>query len=149
SHLGVERRRGQQRQEQARDHDSIMIAAGHKRPRCYPGPMEVRFFRIAYAIQFVLTWMAAFEVWAQVGGQGHLDLMPWYSKLLFTGALALAAVKATVAAVERDKLWNKRTSAWLAAALALIAGMGIPTYYQHLHEPTDEDEEPPARLNLS
>jgi hypothetical protein len=110
--------------------------------------VEDRYLRIAYTIQFVVTLIAVFEVWGQVGGQGHLDLMPWYSKLLLAAALSLAAVKATAAAVRRDKTWNAHTSWWVAAALALIATMGVLTYYEHLHEPMDE-EEAPARVDLS
>ena len=109
--------------------------------------MEARYLRIAYAIQFVVTWIAVFTVWGQVGGQGHLDLMPWYSKLLLPAALSLATVKATAAAVRRDRIWNARTSRWLAAALALIATMGILTYYEHLHE--EVEEENPGRVDLS
>jgi heme/copper-type cytochrome/quinol oxidase subunit 3 len=111
--------------------------------------MESRFLRIAYALQFVVTLMTIFAVWAQVGGQGHLDLIPWYWKLLLAAALALATVKATAATVHRDKFWNRWTSAWLAIALILIAAMGIVTYYEHLHEPDDEGDEPPAQIHLS
>jgi heme/copper-type cytochrome/quinol oxidase subunit 3 len=111
--------------------------------------VESRYLRIAYAVQFVVTLMAVFEVWGQVAGQGHLDLAPWYSKLLLGVALSLATVKATAAAVRRDKIWNAQTSKWLAVALALIAAMGILTYYEHMHEPADGDEEPPARVDLS
>jgi heme/copper-type cytochrome/quinol oxidase subunit 3 len=111
--------------------------------------MESRFLRIAYAIQFVVTLMAIFEVWAQVGGQGHLDLIPWYYKLVPACALSLATVKATAAAVNRDKFWNRRTATWLAIALALIVTMGVLTYYEHLHEPADEGDEPPAQIHLS
>jgi hypothetical protein len=103
--------------------------------------MESRFFRIAYAVQFVVTMMAIFEVWGQVGGQGHIDMMPWYAKLLLPGSLSLAAVKATAAAVDRDQFWNKLTTAWLAAALLLITAMGLLTLYEHLHEPADEGDE--------
>jgi heme/copper-type cytochrome/quinol oxidase subunit 3 len=109
--------------------------------------VEARYLRIAYIIQFVVTLMAVFSVWGQVGGQGHLDLMPWYSKLLLSVALSLATVKATAAAVRRDRIWNPRTSWWLAAALALIATMGVLTYYEHLHE--DVDEETPGQVDLS
>ena len=109
--------------------------------------IESRYLRIAYAIQFVVTWMSVYTIWSQVGGQGHLDLMPWYSKLLLPAALSLAAVKATAAAVRRDRIWNARTSRWLAAALALIATMGLLTYYEHLHE--DPEEETPGQVDLS
>jgi hypothetical protein len=109
--------------------------------------VEARYLRIAYTIQFVVTWMAVFPVWGQVGGQGHLDLMPWYSKLLLPAALSFATVKATAAAVRRDRIWNAHTSRWLAAALALVATMGILTYYEHLHE--EVEDETPAGLDLS
>ena len=98
-------------------------------------------------MQFAVTWMAVFAVWAQVGGQGHLDLMPWYAKLLLPAALSLAAVKATAAAVRRDRIRNARTSWWLAAALALIAAMGVLTYYEHLNE--EQEDEVPAQVELS
>ena len=109
--------------------------------------MEARYLRIAYAIQFTVTMMAVFEVWGQVGGQGHLDLMPWYGKLLLAAALSLAAVKATAAAVQRDRFWASRW--WLAAVLALIAVMGILTWYEHIHEPADDEEAPPAKVDIS
>ena len=110
--------------------------------------MESRFLRIAYALQFVITLMSTFEVWAQVDGQGHLDLIPWHWKLLLAWALSLATVKATAAAVRRDKFWNRATFAWLVIGLALIVTMGVLTYYEHLHEPADEGDEPPAQIHL-
>ncbi len=111
--------------------------------------MDSRFLRIAYAVQFVVTVMAIFEVWGQVGGQGHIDMMPWYAKLLLSSALSLATVKATAAAVDRDRFWNKLTSAWLAAALLLIAAMGLLTLYEHLHEPADEGDDQTAPIHIS
>ena len=110
--------------------------------------MEARYLRIAYAIQFAITLVAIYEVWPQVGGQSHLDLMPWYSKLLLPAALSLATVMATASAVRRDRIWNAPTAGWLAVALALTVTMGILTWYEHLHEPLDEDE-PPASVELS
>src|SRR5260370_7124440 len=111
--------------------------------------MELRFLRIAYAIQFVVTLMSIFEVGAKVGGQGHLDLLPWYCKLLLASFLSLATVKATAAAVNRDKFWNRWTSTWLALALALIVTMGVLTYYEHLHHPADDTDEPPPQIPLA
>ena len=108
--------------------------------------MESRFLRIAYTVQFVLTLMAVFEVWGQVGGQGHLDLMPWYAKLLLALGVTLASVKATAAAVEQDKLRNRRTLAWVAAVAILALAMGMLTYYEHLHEPTDQDDDSPPQV---
>lgn len=109
--------------------------------------MEARYLRIAYAIQFTVTLMAVFEVWGQVGGQAHLDLMPWYAKLLLSAAVSLAAVKATAAAVQRDRFWSARW--WLAAVLSLLSVMAILTWYEHMHEPADDEEAPPAKVDIS
>lgn len=108
--------------------------------------MESRFLRIAYVIQFVLTLMAVFEVWGQVGGQGHLDLMPWYAKLLLASGVTLGSVRATAAAVESDKLRNRRTIVWLTVTAALMIAMATLTYYEHLHEPTDQDDDAPPQV---
>ena len=109
--------------------------------------MESRYLRIAYAIQFTVTLMAIFEIWGQVGGQGHLDLMPWYAKLLLSSALSLAAVKATAAAVQRDRFWS--AGWWLAALFALIGTMAMLTWYEHLHEPAEDEDAPPAKIDIS
>jgi hypothetical protein len=109
--------------------------------------VEARYLRIAYAIQFVVTMMAVFEIWAQVGGQGHLDLMSWYAKLLLAAALCLATVKATAAAVQGDRFWAARW--WLAAVFAVIVVMGMLTLYVHAHEPADDEEAPPAKVDIS
>jgi hypothetical protein len=37
--------------------------------------------RLAYATQFLIALIAVYVLWSQVGGQSHLDLMPWYLKL--------------------------------------------------------------------
>jgi len=39
--------------------------------------------RLAYATQFLIALIAVFVLWSEVGGQVHLDLMPWYFKLAF------------------------------------------------------------------
>ena len=43
--------------------------------------------RLAYSTQFLIALMAVFVLWSQVGGQSHLDLVPWTVKL----GLGLAA----------------------------------------------------------
>jgi hypothetical protein len=39
------------------------------------------WLRMAYALEFLLAMIAIFTVWSEVGGQGHMDLLPWYIKL--------------------------------------------------------------------
>jgi hypothetical protein len=96
--------------------------------------------RILLAIEFLLALLAVFTLWSQVGGQYHLDLMAWYWKLVFGPAVAYVTVRATMAAIRSERAWNANTVAWLIAALALLAMMGVVTYHCHLYEPVDEDE---------
>ena len=97
--------------------------------------------RLAYITQFLIALIAVFVLWSEVGGQSHLDLMPWYWKLTLGGGAAFAAVKATMAAVGREKPWNGQSLRWLGVMLALLACCGLASYYAHLNEETDQDDE--------
>ena len=90
--------------------------------------------RYAYALEFLIACMASQVLWAEIGGTGHLDLIPWYYKLVLIPGLALTAVLATAAAVESDRPWNGRVLAWGSAAILVAAGMAVATYYAHVHE---------------
>jgi hypothetical protein len=98
--------------------------------------------RLAYTTQFLIALIAIFVLWGQVGGQSHLDLVPWYLKLVFGTGAAYAAVKATAAAVGRDRPWNGRSLRWLGVMLALLLCCGLASYYAHLNEETDEGDQP-------
>src|ERR1035441_9251861 len=74
-------------------------------------PMPI--LRLAYATQFLIALIAVFVLWSEVGGQVHLDLMPWYFKLAFGAGAAFAMVKATAAAVSHEHPWNGQTLKWL------------------------------------
>lgn len=97
--------------------------------------------RLAYSTQFLIAIIAVFVLWSQVGGQGHLDLMPWYLKLGLGGGAAFAAVRATVAAVGQDRAWNGSSVKWVGIMLGLLLGCGLATYYYHVYAEGDEDEE--------
>ncbi len=97
--------------------------------------------RLAYATQFLIALIAVFVLWSQVGGQGHLDLMPWYLKLGLGVGTALAAVKATAAAVSHDHTWNGSTLRWFGIMLALLIGCGMASYYYHVYGESDEEDE--------
>ena len=94
-------------------------------------------------IEFLVALVAIFETWSMVGGQSHLDLMPWYAKLSFVLGLAIVTVMGSVAAVSHERAFNAKTIACLLLALMLATGMGATTYYYHLHEndgaATDDD----------
>ena len=89
----------------------------------------------------MLAVIAILSLWSQVGGQDHLDLMPWYLKLLLTSALALVAVFGTMAAVSSPDAWNAKTIAFLVLGLLVACAMGFVTYYYHLHENDDDNDD--------
>jgi uncharacterized membrane protein YkvI len=93
--------------------------------------------RLAYICEFLLALLTITVVWSAVGGQEHLDLMPWYDKLTLTFALTLTTVLGTMAAVSHERAWNGRVIASLIVALLIASAMGVVTYYYHLHEDDD------------
>jgi hypothetical protein len=110
--------------------------------------MEFRFsfsfmqtLRLAYAAEFLIAIVAVFALWSQVGGQGHLDIMPWHLKLVLGTGAAFAIVRATSAAVEGKNAWNVRTLRWLGVLILVLVGCGLSTYYVHVYGETDEDDE--------
>jgi hypothetical protein len=103
------------------------------------------WLRLAYAVEFLVALIAILNVWSEIGGQGHLDLMPWYIKLVCILGLAWCCVRFTASIVEQSKVWTGRTVAWFAAILLFGVAMGAITYYYHLHEePQDDDEDTTA-----
>jgi hypothetical protein len=98
--------------------------------------------RLAYSTQFLIALIAVFVLWSQVGGQSHLELMPWYLKLGLGAGAAFATVKATAAAVaQKDRPWSGPTLKWVGIVLALLVGCGMASYYYHLYGETDESDE--------
>jgi hypothetical protein len=97
--------------------------------------------RLAYAAEFLIALIAVFVLWSEVGGQNHLDLMPWYVKLGLGAGAAFAVVKATAAAVSQEHAWNGRTLKWFGILLVLLLGCGLASYYCHLYLEDDEDDQ--------
>src|SRR5450755_4744874 len=98
--------------------------------------------RLAYSTQFLIALIAVFVLWSQVGGQSHLDLLPWSVKLALGLAAAYGVVRATAASVSSDRAWNGQTVRWLGLTLAVLAACGYASYYAHLNlEETDEEDQ--------
>ena len=97
--------------------------------------------RLAYATQFLIAVIAVFTLWSEVGGQSHLDLMPWYLKLGLGGGAALAAVRATMCAVSGATAWNGGTVKWFGIMLALLAGCGLASYYFHVYGESEDEQD--------
>jgi len=64
-------------------------------------------------------------------------------KLALTGGLALITVMATAAAISQTDPWNAKTIAFVILGLLIVCAMGAASYYYHLHE-NDEDNEDAA-----
>jgi hypothetical protein len=97
--------------------------------------------RLAYTTLFLIALLALFELWSQVGGQTHLDLMPWYLKLFLGTGAAFSVVKAAAAAVAGERTWNRQTLRWAGILLLLLVCCGMASYYVHLYGEKDEDED--------
>src|SRR5690242_17596999 len=97
--------------------------------------------RLAYTTLFLLALLAVFLLWSEVGGQSHLDLMPWYLKLGLGGGAAFATVKATMAAVSHERPWNAQTLRWAGILMILLVGCGLASYYVHVYGEQDDDQE--------
>jgi hypothetical protein len=85
--------------------------------------------------------MAVFVIWSQVGGQSHLDLVPWPVKFGLGMAAAYGVVRTTAASVSGERAWNGQAVRWLGLTLALLAACGYASYYAHVNfEDTDEED---------
>jgi len=102
---------------------------------------QMPILRLAYITQFLIALIAVFVFWAQVGGQGHLDLLPWYVKLGLGTGVAYATVRASAAAVSREQAWNGGTLKWFGILLALLIGCGLVTYYAHVNLEDNEEND--------
>jgi len=98
------------------------------------------WLRLAYSFEFLLALLVILVSWTQIGGQGHMDLMPWYIKLGCVVLLAWCGVRLTAAMVEQPKAWNRTARLWLTGVLLASAAMAGLTYYVHLHEVPDETD---------
>ena len=105
-----------------------------------PFRVEPAWLRLAYAFEFLLALLVGIVLWTQVGGQGHLDLMPWYIKLVCIILLGWCAMRLTAAMVEQPKAWNRASRWWLASVLLVAGIMAGVTYYVHLHEAPVEND---------
>jgi hypothetical protein len=107
------------------------------------------WLRLAYALEFFIALIAIISLWSEIGGEGHLDLMPWHVKLACILGLAWCSVRFTAGIVEQKEVWTLRTITWFAGILLFCVAMGGITYYYHLHEtPEDGDEDTTAAVSI-
>ena len=110
--------------------------------------MSNSILRLAYATEYLIALIAVYVLWSEVGGQTHLDLMPWYIKLVLGAGAALAFVKATAAAVSQEHPWNGRTLKWFGILLVLLVCCGLASYYCHLYLEDEGDDQPQTNTSV-
>ena len=107
--------------------------------------------RLAYSTLFLIALMAVFVLWSQVGGQSHLDLLPWPVKLGLGLAAAYGVVRTTAASVAGERAWNSHMVRWLGLTLAVLAACGYASYYAHmnLEDSDDADQQQDTTISRS
>jgi glucan phosphoethanolaminetransferase (alkaline phosphatase superfamily) len=111
--------------------------------------MKFPLLRALLIAEFLIAIQAIFTFWSQVGGQYHLDLMFWPWKFGIGVAAALLIASITSCLVQSGGAMTRRVW-WLGALLvATVALAGVVTYYYHLHEPADEDDQGDQQTTLT
>jgi len=103
-------------------------------------PRGIHWLRLVYALEFLLALLVVLTLWSEIGGQSHLDMMTWYTKLLCILGASWCMVRFTAAIVESPRVWNRRSAVWFLGLVFVAFTMGAITYYYHLHEETDQDD---------
>jgi len=109
-------------------------------PATVPAWEVPSWVRLAYAVEFLLALIAIVILWSEVGGQGHMDLLPWYSKLSCVLALAWCCVRFTAGMAEQPQIWNRRSIGWFVGIILVGITMAGITFFYHLHEVPDETD---------
>ncbi len=108
--------------------------------------MPPRLLPVLYALEFLIALIAVYTVWGQVGGQNHLDYMAWYWKAGIGFAMAAAVIRLTVAITSDSPHARRRITLWTLVLFGLAICAGLVTYYYHLNEPADDEEDAPATV---
>jgi hypothetical protein len=111
--------------------------------------MHNKFLRPLLIVEFLIAIQVFFTLWSQVGGQYHLDLMFWPWKLGLGLAGAGLIVGITAAIVKADGEITRRALLLGSLLLVTLGTAGIVTYYYHLNEPTEQqdEEDEPAKIS--
>jgi hypothetical protein len=111
--------------------------------------MRNRLLRPFLILEFLIALEVVFTCWSQVGGQYHLDLMFWPWKFGVSVAAAALITGITADLARGTGAVTRRVVLFCALLIATIVLAGVVTYYYHLNEPPEEDQDStdqPARV---
>jgi hypothetical protein len=103
--------------------------------------MQNRVLRPLLIVEFLIAIQAIFTLWSQVGGQYHLDLMFWPWKLGLSMAAAGLIVAITANVARNEGQITRRALLFCSFLIAVLLAAGVVTYYYHVNEPADQDED--------
>jgi hypothetical protein len=109
-------------------------------PQNVPRAIDPSWLRLAYSFEFLIALLATFTLWIEIGGQGHLDLMPWYTKLVCGVAMSWCSIRFTAGLVEERRAWNARSVRWLVGLVVIATVMAGITFYYHLQEAPEQPD---------
>lgn len=105
-------------------------------------PVLRRLLPVLYAIEFLITLIAVYTVWGELGRQDVLDYMPWYWKAGLGFGTAAAVVRLTTAVELRGVGARWRIAIWLLVLAGFAICAGLVTYYYQVNEPQDQEDAP-------
>jgi hypothetical protein len=111
--------------------------------------MRNRLLRPFLILEFLIALEVVLTFWSQVGGQYHLDLMYWPWKFGVSIACAALITGITADVARGSGVVTRRAVVFFSLLIATMVLAGVVTYYYHLNEPADEDQnstEEPARV---
>ena len=113
--------------------------------------MDSRLLRPLLIVEFLIAVQAIYTIWSEVGGQYHLDLMfwPWKLGIGLTSAALIVAITANL--VRNEGRITGRALMFCSFLIAIFIVAGVVTYYYHLNEPVDQDEDQddePSKISL-
>ena len=103
--------------------------------------MRLPLFRILLGIEYLIAVQVLIGLWSHAGGQYHLDLMFWPWKLAIP-LIGAALIVAMTSGLARGSRWRSPRILLMGVSLVLLMLVaGVVTYYYHVNEPTDQDDE--------
>lgn len=112
--------------------------------------MHNRLLRPLLIVEFLIAVQTIFTLWSEVGGQYHLEIMFWTWKLGISMVAASLIVAITANLVRNEGNITSRAIVFGSILIATALLAGIVTYYYHLNEPQDEDQDEddtPAKIS--